>query len=228
MALETLGVVSNAAGLMDLGISICQSLLKYYQSWKDAENDIRTTYVSIENLERSFSILARLMSQAGYNEDVLSHVEQTVAMCQDGIQSLQRKLTKIKSASDSKDGRRWHAEFKKQLQRTLYPFKESTLIKLKEVSSVMQGNLNTALQLLQIDVSAASAREVDDISEHTKGLTLAVQKVDGDVESSKKTLKGLMNSQQGEPPQTVLSNHTLEKTWKGLRFVINTLVLTLI
>ena len=228
MALEALGAVSNAAGLVDLGMNICQNLLKYYQSWKDAENDIRTTYVSIENLGRSFSILARLMSQACYDEDVLSHVEQTILMCQDGIDCLQRKLTKITSASDSKDGRRWQVEFKKQVQRTLYPFRESTLIKLKEVSNVMQGNLNIALQLLQIDVSAASTRGIGDISEKTKGLTLVVQKMDGDVNSSKKTLTGLMDSQQGKTLQTISPNHTLGEAWKAFKFAINMLILTLI
>ena len=210
MALEPLGAVANAAGLMDLGMTICQNLLKYYQSRKEAENNIRKTYISIENLERSFSILARLMSQACFDEDVLFHVQQTVINCQDGINCLQRKLTKITSQSDCNDGRRWQADLRRQLELTLYPFRESTLVKLKEVCNAMQENLNTALHLLQIDVSTSSSRTIEGISGHIRGLSSAVSEMNNNIECSKETLSGLDKLHKGEPLETQATDAAVE------------------
>lgn len=45
--MEPLGLSSGAAGLISLGISVCQGLLDYYRSWKYAEDQVAYMYESI-------------------------------------------------------------------------------------------------------------------------------------------------------------------------------------
>ena len=200
--LEVLGAAASVAQLLDLGVSICHNLLNYYQSRKEAEKDVKTTCASIENLAKSFSILAELLNRNCYAEDVQSQVERTVAMCEGGLGCLQRKLHKIKVATESQDRGGRQAEFRRQLHLALYPFRESTLIKLKEVCIAMQSNLIISLQLLQTDVSSVSVQTLREVSSKTDNLSLAITNMQGNVESSNISLKAMNKYNEGKtlPP----------------------------
>lgn len=156
--MEALGVASGAAQFISLGITVCQSLLDYYHSWKDAEDNIAKTYVSIEELSKTFRLLAIAVEYKEFNGEVVDQVRDSIGSAEGSIHNLEKKLDKVRVVA-LQDG--WKGKAKAQFRRTLYPFKESTLAKLRELSSETRDNLSLALNLLQIDTSAMSLRKLN-------------------------------------------------------------------
>ena len=106
-------------------------------------------YSSIETLTKSFAILKDALDHPYLNSNAVQRVNESIAMCEDGIGSLQKKLKKIR-ATPTKTDRKWNAKAKVHWQRALYPFRESTLVKLKELSNELQSHLSLALEILQM------------------------------------------------------------------------------
>jgi len=149
MALEGVGVASNIAGLINLGLSVSYGIWKYYGTWRDAESDVKIMYNSIETLTKSFAILKDTLSKPCYDARLVGRVEDCIGSCEEGIGNLDKKLKKIQ-VTPQKAGGKWTSKTKAHLQRALYPFKESTLVKLKEISSELQDHLQLALTILQV------------------------------------------------------------------------------
>ena len=158
--MEIIGAASTAAGLLSLGITVSQSLLDYYQSWKDAEQNVAKTYVSIEEMLKTFRLLIVAVEYKEFNSEVVDQVRDSIRSAEGSIHSLKTKLDKVRVVAVH-DG--WRDKAKAQFRRTLYPFKESTLAKLRELSNETRDNLNLALNLLQIDASAASLSKMDSL-----------------------------------------------------------------
>ena len=146
MALEA---ASGAAGLISLGLTVCDGLLKYYNSWKDAETDARRMYGSIETLKQTFAALKDTLEEPCLDKDLVHRVEQSIERCKGGINNLGKKLEKINMTADQQSGKR-NTKISSKLQRALYPFKESTLAKLKEISNELLENLQLNLGILHL------------------------------------------------------------------------------
>ena len=166
--MEALGAASAAAGLLSLGITVCQSLLDYYQSWKDAEDNVAKTYASIEALSKTLRLLAIAVEYKEFNRDIVDQAGDSITSAEQSIHNLEKKLDKVRIVA-LQDG--WRDRAKAQFRRTLYPFKESTLAKLRELTSETRDNLSLALDLLQIDASAASLRGLANVSANVDFLT---------------------------------------------------------
>ena len=146
--MEGFAVASSAAGIVSLGLTVCQGLLKFYESWKGAEDDVKRMYSSVEQLTKIFICLRRSIQQGQFSRDVVERVDESVQMCKNGLLALEKKLLKIKHASNSNPG--WSHKLRSQFQRSLYPFKESTIVKLKETCNDLQSDLALALEILQM------------------------------------------------------------------------------
>ena len=159
-----MGAASGAAGLLSVAITVCQSLLEYYHSWKDAEDNVAKTYVSIEELTKILKLLATAIESKEFNGEIVSQIQDSIQSAAESLRSLEKKLDKVRIIRLQKD---WKDKAKAQFRRTLYPFKESTLVKLRELASEARNNLSLALNLLQIDASATSLRRLDSLGQQT-------------------------------------------------------------
>ncbi|KAL8793816.1 MAG: hypothetical protein Q9195_003646 [Heterodermia aff. obscurata] len=196
MALEAFGTASNAAGLVSLGLTVCHGLLKYYDSWKEAESDMKKMYTSIETLARIFTALKSTLSSPYLKLDLVHRVEANIAACEDGIGCLDKKLKKINMTPCNKSGN-WDAKMKFKLQRALYPFKESTLVKLKEVSNGMLDNLRLALQVLQVDTTAMSLQVLSDQGDGIRDISTGLQNLQTEVSHTSAGIAKLTSIQKG-------------------------------
>lgn len=142
-----LGVASSVAGLLSLGIEVCGGLLQYYRSWKGAEDDVARTYVSIDSLAKTLILIKEVVEKNDFSTEHAKNVEASIIAAQQGISSLKKKLDKIK-LTPKRDA--WSEKSKAQLRRTLYPFKESTLMKLKELTQDARDGLELAINTLQM------------------------------------------------------------------------------
>jgi len=54
---DPLSVISGAAGIVSLGITVCQCLLTYYNAWDDWEDDVRNAMADIEEIQKYLTLL---------------------------------------------------------------------------------------------------------------------------------------------------------------------------
>lgn len=144
---EALGIASGVAGIVSLGIEVCQGLLEYYNSWKDAESEVMTTYNSMQDLTKILLIVKSTLNNQGLTSKIIVKTHDSIALCEGGIANLSKKLQKIQviSLRDTVGER-----LLSQARRALYPFKKSTLIKLQEIVGDLQDRLHLTLTTLDM------------------------------------------------------------------------------
>jgi hypothetical protein len=144
---DPFSAASSTVGVVSLGLTVCQGLLEYYGSWKSYRRDIDTTCGSLASLISTISLLSAAIHGRVLDNAAVTRVQECINSCQDGIRHLEKKLDKVKGCQlpvSLKD------TFSSQTRRLFYPFKISTLAKLHETVSDLQGNLSLAIQVLQM------------------------------------------------------------------------------
>ena len=172
--MEALGLSSAAAGLISLGLTVCQGLLDYYHSYKDAENQVAQMYASIEALTETFRLLESAIEPKVFSPGSVQKIEQSISSAERGLQSLRKKLDKIRLIPLQSG---WKAKGMAQLRRTVFPFKESTLAKLKELGIELRQDLNLALEVLKIECSAASLQKLEFLVNELAKVSLGIDKL---------------------------------------------------
>ncbi|KAI9778477.1 MAG: hypothetical protein M1816_004032 [Peltula sp. TS41687] len=175
MAVE-LGFTSGAGGLISLGITICKGLLDYYSSFRDAEVNVRQLYDSIEALTKTLVLITRSLQSRHLSRDVAATIEQNVTSCADGIKRLEKKLKKIKVTPK---GEGWKAKAGALGHKILYPFKESTLMKMREISTELRDNLGLTMSVLSIDAATATLCKLDNLDLQAKGVSIRMDDLRG-------------------------------------------------
>lgn len=207
--MAALGISSGVAGLISLGMTVCQGLLDYYDSWRDARNHVEKMYNSIQALSKTLKLLESAILNQAFDPDVVRRVEDCIRSVEKGLQSLRKKLDKLHLVPVQKE---WQAKAISQFRRTLFPFKESTLVKLKELGNELRDDLSLALNLLHIDSSTAALKRLDligqtltDVSTNVDGLkerSISISDSLKDVQVSTMTtsrsVSGLVSSQTND------------------------------
>ena len=157
--------VGSAVGIASLGIQVCQGLLAYYDSWKSYKTHITTVNNGITNLCETFTLLQESLLHASLDPARAGRVQKCLDSCVDGLEKLQRKLQKLRthSAPSGARQRAWA-----EVQRSFYPFRESTLVKLREIVTDLRGQLSLAVQVLQLDCDIVGLQAQTRIEGYTK------------------------------------------------------------
>ena len=141
---DPFSIATGAAGIVSLGLTVCSGLLEYYGTWKDYEEDVLAFNNSLEDLQSIFQALESFFQTQNRNlEDSASpRVQECLGHCKGGLETLNRRLQKVKSSPISSSPQNRLQEFKR---RAAYPFKKSTIMKHREIVSDLRGNLHLAL-----------------------------------------------------------------------------------
>ena len=145
-----LATAGSLVGLISLSIQSCQGLTSYYSVWKAYDEQIGHTHRSLDELRITCENLERELQRiTQYQEPPVQQVVRLIASCQEGINNLRHALQQCRSVQipDSLT-----AKVKLYRDRALYPFKKQTLQRLKDTVHDIQGNLSSALQILQLYV----------------------------------------------------------------------------
>ncbi|KAL9070376.1 MAG: hypothetical protein Q9161_004935 [Pseudevernia consocians] len=207
--MEALGLSSGAAGLISLGLTVCQGLLDYYHSWKNAEDQVAQMYASIEALTETLKLLASAIEPEVFSRNSVQRVEESIKSAERGLQSLGKKLDKIHNVTLQSG---WQAKGIAQFRRTLFPFKESTLAKLKELGIELRQDLMLALEVLQIECSANSLQKldllvhdlekvsvnVDILQERSALISRNVQSIEASSQKTYKSVDGLVTTHNND------------------------------
>ena len=172
--MEALGPSSAAAGLISLGLTVTQGLLDYYHSYKDAESQVAQMYASIEALTETFRLLESAIEPKVFSRGSVQKIEQSISSAESGLQSLRKKLDKLRLIPLQSG---WKAKSMAQLRRTVFPFKESTLAKPKELGIELRQDLSLALEVLKIECSAVSLQKLDLLVNELAKVSLGVDRL---------------------------------------------------
>lgn len=143
-----LAAAGSVVGLLSLSIQSCQGLTSYYSAWKSYDEQIRQTYRNVEELKVTCENLERELQRiTQVQEPAVQQVVRLIVSCQDGIQSLRHALDRCDSIQVPHS---LAERIEIYRARALYPFRKQTLQILKDTVQGIQGNLGSALQILQM------------------------------------------------------------------------------
>lgn len=159
----------SSIGIICLGIHVCQGLVQYYGSWRDSRKDIATMCKSVDNLTDTLKALKKNIDGKSLAGDVIKNVQSSIVACTSGIQELQDELAKVQEVKGSNVLSKVHEHGR----RLVYPFRESTLLKLREIVSDIRGSLGLAMNTLHLE-------QLDHVSTQIEDMTIEIKKVGDD------------------------------------------------
>ena len=140
--------VASGAGLASFGLQCCKGLANYYSSYKAYNEQIGATHEEIEILTSLFQRLEDLLSQVPVDPAQASYVKQVegiLGLCRGRLQTLQDVLIKCQSITLSNNA---SARLQRIKSQALFPFKERTLLTLRENVHSLREDLQLALHVL--------------------------------------------------------------------------------
>ena len=145
---DPLSVAGSAVGIISLSLTVCQGLIQYYVSWKGCNQHIDRLVKSLQMFLRTLELLNKAIISSPFKVNVVACIEENIDSCRNGVDVLQKKLDKVKSIEVPDQS--IYSKIITQGKRLLYPFKESTLIKLQETVSGLSDDLALAMNVLNM------------------------------------------------------------------------------
>ena len=146
---DPLSVAGSVAGLISLGIQVTQSLVNFYNAYKNRDSDLVHMIERLDSLLDIFQCLKKTLLDRHFQVDersLIESIETSIKSCEESIQELQdeyQKFTKTSSQGVK-------AAVRVTGRRVTYPFRQSTLQKLDEDINEIRANLSSALNVLQL------------------------------------------------------------------------------
>lgn len=162
---EPLSVAASAAGIVSLGLQVCQSIVSFYQSYTDQERDVSRTLTSILGLLKVLESLDATLKERRFTpeeEHTRRNLEESISACTESIEELRTELEKFQSRAGT--GRPGTEVMRRGLRKVSCPFKESTLMKLRETVQDMRDNIGLALECLGLKTATAQIRDIQEVS----------------------------------------------------------------
>lgn len=159
---EPLSVAGSVAGLISLGITVTDSLVKFYHSCKDLDSDSSRITKKLECLLEIFHSLEKAILDRNFQEDereLMKKIETSIKACNELIHELQDEWEKLNKTSSNG----FEATVRNAGRRATYPFRKSTLQKLDEDIDEIRNNLSFALGVLQVKDSQRTEADITEI-----------------------------------------------------------------
>jgi hypothetical protein len=142
-------ILGAAVGITSLGIQVCQGLLKYYGSWKDQKQNVARVLASTQGLSSTLGLLKEVLDK-DFKQENTDDVLSKIVDCESAIKEMAEELEKVKRIDSSDTTPGFREKLRDHRRGLLYPFRESTLLKLQESLDDVQSNLTTAMQMLNL------------------------------------------------------------------------------
>ncbi|THY23166.1 hypothetical protein D6D01_06063 [Aureobasidium pullulans] len=154
--------LGTAVGVISLGIQVLEGIVDYYGAYKDYGDDIASLCTSSVALLQTLQYLQVQLDRKGSTPvDFRAHILASVHQCNDGLQRLRKRLDKIKAEPIPINGnilKSIQRQATNQLRKAIYPFRCSTLAKLRETVQDIRDNLSLALQALDLNMAGQNTR----------------------------------------------------------------------
>lgn len=141
--------VASPVGILSFGLDACQGILKYYKSFRDSDEHVKAMYAGVEALAKILAVLATIIKESMASNALKAEV---ASLIDTGINSCSVPLTHLRKKLDHVTMKEHQAGLKAINKRLQYPFRESTLIKIKDLVNDAQDHLKLSLEVLQMYV----------------------------------------------------------------------------
>ena len=198
--MDPLSLSGTAVGIISLGLTVCSAIFEYYDGWKSYGVDIARTSSSIQRLSQIFLQIKSVVGRETLSAAQKQCIEDNLIGCQDSLAKLEKKLKKIER---QKVPANLVDHLKNTKRRLVYPFMESTLVKIREHVSEAESILDTAMSTLQLYVCShvpggSNVVGRDLIISATSRLELIPAKLDDVLLTLDSSLKSNSTFQQGK------------------------------
>jgi hypothetical protein len=102
---------------------------------------------------------------------------------------MQKKLDKLATTTSDPS---WSIRLDNLRRKSLYPFKESTIVKIKELCNDCSDRLQLAIEVLHIDVSLLALGRLDDLKLQVADVTSGVRDIKGEIMETKDGISTLI------------------------------------
>ena len=157
---EPLSIAGSAVGIVSLGLTVVQSLIQFYSSYKNQDSELKHMVMNLESLGITFSLIDKDLLDRKFQvqeRGTVDKVENLIEECNEFIQELKEECSRLKQSASGTKG-----AISKAGKRLAYPFRKSTLEKLNENIGEIRANVSTALDALQLRDSTAIRDDVAD------------------------------------------------------------------
>ena len=146
---DPISITGTAVGVISLGITVTQSLVQFYSSYKSQDSAIDATTERLAGLSDIFKCLGKTLSDRDFQADersLIARIETSIQKCDEIIHELEVEGQKFRKASSNGIA----AVVKGAGRRATYPFRKSTLQKLDEDIGEIQDILSLSLEVLHL------------------------------------------------------------------------------
>lgn len=141
-------VLGTAVGVASLGIQVCQGLITYFETLKDYGSDIDDVKNSVINLKGIFILLESSLQDPQLDKDRAERAGACLSSCSGKLKELEMIARELQTHAQPQGTKE---RIKRELQRAAYPFRAATLEKQKAAVADLRGQLQLALQALELD-----------------------------------------------------------------------------
>ncbi|RHZ60682.1 uncharacterized protein CDV56_102011 [Aspergillus thermomutatus] len=219
---DPLSVTASAAGIISLGLQVTQGIFSFCSAWKGYGGDM-------EDLRNKATALANGLRHLDHVLHKTSSVDpafktQAVDLL-DSSKIMMEKLEKLRAKLPTPPTKRLATETAREIKRKmLYTFEKQTLMEMRSMIDSLQGNIDTALNILQVH---QGTRLLDDVATHT-ALSLDIRDQLAEHTARLDSLNRQLTSHLPSETQLVSSGRTADVRWESdyskLRQVINYLI----
>ncbi|KAL8654960.1 MAG: hypothetical protein Q9226_003227 [Calogaya cf. arnoldii] len=197
-------VAASVAGLASLGLQCCKGLTTYYSSYKAYDEQIGATHEQIQALTALFEKLKRLLSSnspSPVQVSRLQNVDKLLNSCRIRLQELDSVLQECRSTAMPSSKL---ASLRKIKSQALFPFKEQTLLTLRENVRSLRDDLKFALSILQTDLGMEQRESIANLAALAHNTRSDIQAIAAPVQRMSAGFERLL--QQREDTTTRLSH----------------------
>lgn len=168
---------SSAVGIIAVGLTVCNGVTQYYNSYKRAPEAVKAIETHVANLTRVLNLLRSVIysRQHEFSPNTWEQVEEYILACGEGVRKLEKKLMKCKATEAQETN--GLTNIKSASKRLLYPFRESTLAKFREIVSELMDPLSLALDALQITQNSLLAAQISHIGRDVDSITANIRRI---------------------------------------------------
>ncbi|KAG5659161.1 hypothetical protein KAF25_000363 [Fusarium avenaceum] len=148
---DPLSISSGVAGLISLGLTLCNGLQTYFSAIKDRDKDIEIATRDLNLLRYNTKILESSASKVGnYYSLAGNGVNMGLKNCESQLKTLEILIEELTSAEGSSGAQQ---KWRKQKMLIRYPFDQKKLAQLQDQLSKANHTLSTFIQTFNLEVN---------------------------------------------------------------------------
>lgn len=147
---DPLSVASGVAGLVSLGLTLCNGLHNYFSAIKDRHSDIETATQSLALLQSNICIIQSSTLKLGHRHTLAANgVNAGLRNCESRLKALEAFVKGLNCAENSSGT---NQKWQKQKMFARYPFDQKKLFQLQEHISMANTTLSSFVQSFNLSV----------------------------------------------------------------------------